>query len=207
MADDPNFLARWSQRKRRTVLEKAQRETSTGVAAESAPATIDSPIIDPADSPIKDPASLPPLGSIGADSDLRAFLLPGVPADLTRAALRRAWSVDPKIRDFIGLSENAWDFNAPDGVPGFGALTPEDVGALLDRLSGNAATAEPRPAEGSTAAKSFVEAPKDAPVSTAAPLDAANVGTAEPLVIRHENADSKPIQSVPQRRHGGALPK
>ena len=29
---------------------------------------------------------------------------------------------DPVIRDFIGLSENSWDFNAPDGIPGFGSL-------------------------------------------------------------------------------------
>jgi hypothetical protein len=41
------------------------------------------------------------------------------PADLTRATLRRAWSADPAMRGFIGLSENSWDFNATDGVPGF----------------------------------------------------------------------------------------
>ena len=55
-------------------------------------------------------AILPPIGSIGAASDIRPFLAPGVPVDLTRAALRRAWSTDPAIRDFIGLSENSWDF-------------------------------------------------------------------------------------------------
>jgi len=57
-----------------------------------------------------------------------------VPADLTRAALRRAWSTDPAIRDFIGLSENSWDFNAQDGVPGFGSLTPQ----RLARMNGEA---------------------------------------------------------------------
>jgi hypothetical protein len=57
---------------------------------------------------------------------MRAFLAPGVPADLARAALRRAWAADPNIRDFVGLAENAWDFNAPDAMPGFGPLEMSD---------------------------------------------------------------------------------
>jgi Protein of unknown function (DUF3306) len=79
-------------------------------------------------------ASLPPIGSISAGSDIRPFLSTGVPADLTRAALRRAWSVDPTIRDFIGLSENSWDFDATGGVPGFGPLAAEAARRLLARM-------------------------------------------------------------------------
>ena len=75
-------------------------------------------------------ANLAPIESIGAASDIRPFLAPGVPADLTRAALRRAWSTDPAIRDFIGLSENSWDFNAQDGGPGFGSLTPQRLAQM-----------------------------------------------------------------------------
>jgi hypothetical protein len=37
----------------------------------------------------------------------------------------------PSIRSFIGLAENSWDFTAPDGVPGFGALNETDVMRLL----------------------------------------------------------------------------
>ena|SRR5437868_2471234 len=37
----------------------------------------------------------------------------------------RAILADPAIRDFIGLSENAWDFTAPNGVPGFEPM-PQD---------------------------------------------------------------------------------
>ena len=87
----------------------------------------------PTEFPI-DAANLPPIESIGAASDIRPFLALGVPADLARAALRRAWSTDPAIRDFIGLSENSWDFNAPDGVPGFGSLTTQ----RLARMNGEA---------------------------------------------------------------------
>jgi hypothetical protein len=35
----------------------------------------------------------------------------------------RAVLADPAIRRFIGLSEYAWDFNAPHGVPGFAPLS------------------------------------------------------------------------------------
>jgi hypothetical protein len=51
----------------------------------------------PATEFLLDLANLPPIQSIGGGSDIRPFLAPGVPADLTRAALRRAWSTDPAI--------------------------------------------------------------------------------------------------------------
>jgi hypothetical protein len=69
-----------------------------------------------------DLASVPPIESITADTDIRAFLAPGVPAELARGALRRAWTTDPKIRDFVGLADYDWDFNAPGSFPGFGSL-------------------------------------------------------------------------------------
>jgi hypothetical protein len=87
--------------------------------------------------------NLVPIESIGAGSDIRPFLAPGVPADLTRAALRRAWSADPAIRDFIGLSENSWDFNGPDGVPGFDPLTTDGPGRLLARKTEEANSLDP----------------------------------------------------------------
>ena len=73
-----------------------------------------------------DPATLPPIESITADSDIRAFLQSGVPADLTKAALRRVWTTDPAIRDFIGIAENQWDFTDPTAMPGFGPLEATD---------------------------------------------------------------------------------
>jgi hypothetical protein len=33
-----------------------------------------------------------------------------------------------------GLAENSWDFNAPDGVPGFGPLDPADARRVLELL-------------------------------------------------------------------------
>jgi hypothetical protein len=70
-------------------------------------------------------AALPSLDSIDEQTDITVFLQKGVPAGLRLAALRRAWTVDPAVREFKGLQENDWDFTDPDGVPGFGELGPE----------------------------------------------------------------------------------
>jgi hypothetical protein len=60
-----------------------------------------------------------------------------VPPELTRAALRRTWSADPKIRDFIGLSENSWDFNDLGAMPGFGPLElTEEIRHEIARMIG-----------------------------------------------------------------------
>lgn len=84
-----------------------------------------------------DAASLLPIATIGSGSDIRPFLDPGVPQELTRAALHRAWASDPAIRDFVGLSENSWDFNAPDGISGFGPLKTDGAGRLAAGAAGN----------------------------------------------------------------------
>ena len=90
---------------------------------------------------------LPPIESIDAGTDVSAFLRPGVPAELTQAALRRAWVTDPAIRDFVGLAENAWDFNAPGGVPGFEPLRAiDDVQRLAAPVLGTLPVAPPETA-------------------------------------------------------------
>ena len=67
----------------------------------------------------------PPLDLIDAKTNMTVFFRTGVPAGLRLAALRRAWLVDPAIRDFKGLEENDWNFEDPDSIPGFGVLGPE----------------------------------------------------------------------------------
>jgi hypothetical protein len=84
-----------------------------------------------------DLATLPSLDSIGAQTDITAFLQSGVPAELQLAALRRAWTVDPVIRDFKALNENDWDFNDLNSIPGFGDLGPEiDVNIMVAQVFG-----------------------------------------------------------------------
>jgi hypothetical protein len=38
---------------------------------------------------------------------------------------RLLWA-DPAIRNYVGPSENGWDFNKPDDIPGFGSLPYRD---------------------------------------------------------------------------------
>ena len=138
-SEGEGFLARWSRRKR--GADTAARRPPAPKLAAAPPDSERSDLGPAAAPPAVDPAMLPPVETIAADSDITAFLAPGVPAELTRAALRRAWASDPAIRDFIGLSENAWDFTAADGIPGFGPLSAEDARRLFEQLTGEAKSA------------------------------------------------------------------
>ena len=143
MSDPENFVARWSRLKRDTAREKTEGEAAqsrTQPAAETAAAVergTAAPETGQPSEPVFDPASLPPIESITAESDIRAFLQSGVPADLTKAALRRVWTTDPAIRDFIGIAENQWDFTDPTAMPGFGPLeATDDVRELVAQAMG-----------------------------------------------------------------------
>ena len=170
MGRTEGFLARWSRRKRLSAVQgREPADTAIGAKAPDMPPASPERAEDVA------PPSLPPIESLDAGSDITPFLAPGAPAELTRQALRRAWVADPTIRDFIGLSENAWDFAASGGVPGFGALSAEDAGRLVARALGAAVSADdPQPGKeavlppadtpaprGETGANGDVGAPQD----------------------------------------------
>jgi hypothetical protein len=113
-----NVFLRWVQLKHEAKTTAQQAEAvSTGVDAATA-----QPGINVAMQVPFDPASLPSIDAITADTDIAAFLKSGVPTELTRAALRRIWTSDPAIRDFVGIADNQWDFNDPNGISGFGRL-------------------------------------------------------------------------------------
>jgi hypothetical protein len=160
-----------------------------------------------------DLASLPSIESIAAGTDIGAFLRAEVPADLARAALRRAWTSDPAIRDFIGIAENQWDFNDPDAMPGFGPLTAMEAGAnaLAQIFSGRldeVQTAAPR----DDAASSRETCPPlpAATVRLADSIDEGNSSREMPEANSGRNQDRQiEDDHVPGklRRHGGALPQ
>jgi len=142
------------------------------VSANETPATshVASPV------PAFDLTQLPSLESIAAETDIRAFLAPGVPPELTRAALRRVWAADPQIRDFVGLAENAWDFTAPDAMAGFGPLemTDELRRAVADMVGRSLRPPEPKPETPAAATAGSEEAP--AAVESARELGADTTG-------------------------------
>jgi Protein of unknown function (DUF3306) len=192
------FLTRWSRRKRAASIPPLQgeggedRRSEPGGGDHSRPEPTKAPPTPDPSPPLAsragggephgpapqeaefDPASLPTIESIDAGTDVSAFLRPGVPAELTQAALRRAWVTDPAIRDFVGLAENAWDFNAPGGVPGFEPLRAiDDVQRLAAQVLGTLPVAPPEtaPAHGEETAEA-VEAPVE-PVSQHTPPETA----------------------------------
>jgi hypothetical protein len=143
MTDREAFLARWSRRKREAAATRAEpvaEEPGRHAPEEAETSEVPSTPPDPQSQPEPE-AQLPALDSIDGGTDIRAFLKEGVPQDLARAALRRAWSSDPAIRDFIGLSENAWDFTAPEGVPGFGPFAPDAARQLVAQVLGDTKSA------------------------------------------------------------------
>lgn len=146
--DTENFLSRWSRRKQEAANPKSalaetkavddatsSRTTKATQDQAAAPAQGATAPGNPDAAHAFDYSKLPSLDSIGPTTDIRPFLQPGVPASLSRAALRRMWAADPAIRDYIGPSENAWDFTAPNEMHGFGPLLPtDDVKRLLAQV-------------------------------------------------------------------------
>ncbi len=195
------------------------------VPADPPPTTTDLPF---------DPASLPPIQSITAETDIRGFLGAGVPSELTRAALRRAWACDPAIRNFVGLADYDWDFNAPDSIAGFGPLrTTDDVAKMAAQLLEPNRTA-PRPCNPDDPAPTIAQAEE---ATDRADIDAARgaaaemhnrakdrdqpvneIGTpahADELTHREQERAAVQYRSIQpenrnvlvRRQHGGALPK
>jgi hypothetical protein len=250
MSEPKSFLERWSRRK-----ADAQREASPTPDAPTAP--VPQPVstenpkaraLEPtsrsaesaasasaAPKPEFDLASLPPLDTITAATDIRGFLAPGVPPELSRAALRRAWQADPAVRDFVGLQENDWDFTSPAGVPGFGDLPPgHDIKKMIARVFGDGerkpeqATAPLAHDEQVTAMPTELasaEVPIDPtrnseagaeaqPANTLGPTSAQDSARQIDVVHRNrdfasqqENAGASSGTTKPRRRHGGALPE
>jgi hypothetical protein len=147
MTEPDNFILRWARLKRESDIEREIDTSRNGSAIEPKQAvlvcpeaTAAQPRIDTVVDEPFDPSGLPSIEAITANTDVRGFLQCRVPAELTRAALRQAWTSDPAIRDFIGIAENQWDFNDPNAIPGFGPLgVTGDEPAILAQVLGKLA--------------------------------------------------------------------
>jgi hypothetical protein len=211
---DEQFLARWSRRKqeaqadhagpaREKAAEPQGSSRSDGAAAEPVP-------------PETDLSKLPPIESIDAATDVTVFLRKGIPQELSRAALRRAWSADPAIRDLVGLAENAWDFNDPNAMAGFGPLdiSAEQVEALVRRIVGGVVQAADVPVTPADSAQDPVQSASmvgdlaqasEQAIGVPRPLEESATAALPPnsAASQHLAAEETPI---PRRKHGGALP-
>lgn len=187
------FLSRWSRRKRAVVEGRAPEEAPPPAPLEAKPEALP---VEPEDE--FDLTSLPPIESLTIESDFKAFLHRKVPLELRSAALRRAWSLDPAIRDFIGPADYAWDFNAPDGVPGFALELGGDAMKLLSHALGLDAPVPKPAAEPQDEAPAIAEAP-----ALEAPPAVSSFSIAE-AAPDPESPPEAPMERP--RRHGSALP-
>ncbi len=239
MSDREDFLSRWSRRKRDAEKESARPEEQVPVAepVKQAPtgeaeATGAKPDDEEKGEPAFDLSSLPSIESITAETDIRPFLAGGVPAGIRQAALRRAWSADPAIRDFIGIAENQWDFTPGGNAPGFDFSTPSEEirRAVVQMFTGSSSGEKHRPRDESgfdiepeplgqvPVAESAPEPDQIALSSESVDHDVASELTpsSEPVSSArerdvasqndHASQDEKPTL-IAHRSHGGAMPK
>jgi hypothetical protein len=129
------FLARWLERR-----AKARSQTAAPADPAASRPSDDAPLLSQ-----EELAKLPKISELTAETDITVFLRRGVPEAIRNQALRRAWMLDPAIRDFVGHARDyAYDWNTPGGAPGHGALEPsDDVSALVGRIFGESDRAEP----------------------------------------------------------------
>ena len=214
---DEGFLKRWSRRKRTEEPpapgEGAEKAAPGPVAqsAEDAPrspsqaasgkavgadASPSAPQPEKGDEAPVDPATLPPLESLGADSDYRMFLKKGVPEALRIAALRKAWMTDPFIRDFRGPAEYALDYTTSE----FDLRPTDDVAKMLDSIFPPKAPTPEAVAPDAPAPPKATEPPVADPAS--------NLPQTQAVAVPAQPAPAAtPAQPEPPRRkHGGALP-
>ena len=205
------FLSRWSRRK---LEVKRAEETAPADAPEAGPdAAPGAEELSPGELSPEELAALPPVESLTAQSDIAAFLRKGVPQALRNAALRRAWALDPEIRDYIGDARDyAYDWNVPGGVPGTGPL---DAGTDLARMVEDVFGRPHEPETKEHAAAAFAdEAVGDPPAAvTLAPTDSAAVqapadeeGIGGSLPVQSSSTGGQERPPATKKRHGGAKP-
>jgi hypothetical protein len=264
MSEPENFLSRWSRRKLKAeqaadpsarprdpsaeALAKAEGgdpephdETTQSEALDSRlrgneRITDSTGNVASEKEPVFDLSTLPSLESITAETDIRMFLQKGVPAELTRAALRRAWASDPAIRDFIEIAENQWDFATGSDLPGFGPLntSPEELRRMVADLfeagpkatsateadtavadsgpetleSPQVPTAAENPEQAGRQAVTTVSQDQSAEGTAPAGSPASIVHSSRVNVAAQQNSTDEEYKPLPIRRsHGGALPR
>jgi hypothetical protein len=252
---DDNFLARWSRRKEAVKaveesppekaegwVEAVSPRPATGAedraqhggggddergALASAPSPSEPAVADASGRDSAEPAEpLPRIEDLTAESDLSAFMRRGVPEALKAAALRRMWSLDPAIRDYVGPAEYAWDFNNPGTMAGFGPVgSHASIRTALPSFSGSAsASPEEQVASAPTIPLTEDQRPRHGPAdslpaeqpsadgnharsdSAAGPTGSEpDADAAHPSRTAEEAGESRRPPTSP--RHGGALPR
>jgi uncharacterized protein DUF3306 len=169
--DGKSFLSRWSQRK-----QEAKQGDRDAPAPDAEVPT--GPVAESKIEPEFDLSSLPKLEDLTATTDITAFLHKGVPESLRNAALRKAWALDPAIRNYVNPAlDYAYDWNTPGGVPGSSEIgAGMDVARLVSQIMGGGeSVAEP----------------------TVSAADPANAPASDPACSAENSASQKTTPNLP----------
>jgi len=219
VSEQEKLVARWSRLKR-TSMQSGKMPVDAASSEVKQEAAVDRPAgasrCDEGTGEPFDVSQLPSIESLTASSDIKAFLQPGVPAQLTKAALRKVWTTVPAIRDFIGIAENQWDFTDPTAIPGFGPLKPGDnVSQLVAQAMGKLRP----PADGEVVAEATdrpLAASAERPQPPAVQAESASTAqdtkleerpTGEVSAVQHRDPTAKAQPVTNRRSHGRALPR
>lgn len=219
-----DFFSRWSKRKRAVVRESPPATVPVGSEA------VESEAVEREAAPLagelsegetlspEELAKLPSLDSLTAQTDLAQFLRAGVPMVMRKAALRRMWSLDTNIRDYVSEArEYAYDWNVVGGVPGNGPLLPtDDIKAMLREIFDGTPDLNVDPEQESEEA-TLIEAEELAEESEPVKTEETDRGSEEPgltvVQVGEPSLALSPPRSAPvdtamprPRRHGSAIP-
>ena len=120
LAPGEGRLERWSRLKREAVAEKTKKaepgqappEAKTAALTPAAPATPPEAGKTEEQKKIEDVTKdLPPLESLGKDSDYTLFMREGVPEETRTAALRKLWRSDPAFTEQFPFEIHMEDYN------------------------------------------------------------------------------------------------
>ena len=219
MSEPEHFLARWSRRKAEAEQPADRaRDANEGVEPQEKPRAAAAETKGKEakkEGEEVDLSKLPPIESIGPETDIRAFLQKGIPPELTRAALRRVWTNDPAIRNFIGIAENQYDFATGSDIPGFGPLTPaDDVARMVRQIMGEGVPRPPSLPESEPFPKAEPEtlekSPEPAEVAEESPASD-QVAALDYVPPQNDAAQQNEVgeegASPAAHSHGGALPR
>lgn len=200
MSDPKEFLSRWSRLKREADQATPEENDRAAEPRTTYPA--------PSPDPELPTPELPPIESLNAASDFKPFLAAGVPEQLKLAALRRLWSIDPEIRDFVGPARDyGWDWNTPGGVPGSGPLpSADEIARAVERIFG---VDEPTEAARKTPkARELNTLREEALGQLGSPEAVSETSQDEPRSVPPDGKSGQGVEQEPtiKPRHGSATP-
>lgn len=171
MAEEGDFLARWSRRK--AEARKAGESAATPAEAPPVPAPAAPPAGGEATAPeAVERAPLPPVDSLTPESDFSPFMAAGVDGDVRRRALKALFA-DPRFNAMDMLDVYVDDYSKPDPLPASWLEKLEQVSRLGDRAGRDLEEARRREAEPGAAGAAPPEAEEPAPQVDGAAAEAA----------------------------------